>query len=95
MRDGFFAMRDLVFLTVGGLLNEMGRFKYKHPYAWRTRLRQRLPSPCYSWIAKGKDCEQVGAEHHWYNHDDARSSCYHCNVVRPGQLWRRDETDPN
>ena len=39
-----------------------------HPYAWRTSLRKRLP-----WFlinlgiaAKGKDCERVGAEHHWY-----------------------------
>jgi hypothetical protein len=60
-------------------------------YAWRTSLRRHLP-----WFlidlgiaSKGKDCEAVGAQHHWYNIDHEASGCYHCEVVRPGQLWRR------
>jgi GNAT superfamily N-acetyltransferase len=61
-----------------------------HPYAWRTQLRKRLP-----WFlidlgmaSKGADCESVGAAHHWYNIDHESSGCYHCEVVRPGQLWK-------
>ena len=61
-----------------------------HPYRWRTWVRARLP-----WFlinlgvaAKGKDCESVGAEHWWYNGDNKSSACYHCEVVRPGRLWR-------
>jgi hypothetical protein len=64
-----------------------------HPYGWRTALRSRLP-----WFlidiglaAKGRDCERVGAQHHWYKQDDTHSACYHCEVVRAGQLWRLDE----
>jgi len=63
-----------------------------HPYAWRTKLRQRLP-----WFlidlgiaAKGRNCEFVGAPHKWYNCDDSRSACYHCRVIRDGQLWTDD-----
>ena len=62
----------------------------RHPYAWRTWLRGRLP-----WLlielgfaSKGEDCEAVGAGHDWYNIDDRASGCYHCRVVREGQLWR-------
>lgn len=61
-----------------------------HPYAWRTWLRKRLP-----WFlinlgvaAKGENCESVGASHYWYNKDNVSSGCYHCEVVREGQLWR-------
>jgi len=61
-----------------------------HPYAWRTWLRGRMP-----WFlinlgiaGKGKDCEKVGARHHWYNADHKSSGCYHCKVTREGQLWR-------
>lgn len=64
----------------------------RHPYAWRTLLRRHLP-----WFLidlglanKGKDCEALGAEHDWYNQDGEHSACYHCYVVRPGQLWRRE-----
>ena len=39
-------------------------------------------------ISKGRDCEGLGAEHHWYSIDGAHSGCYHCRVVRLGQLWR-------
>jgi hypothetical protein len=63
-----------------------------HPYRWRTWLRTKLP-----WFlidlgvaGKGEDCEKVGGEHEWYNHDGERSACYHCRVVRAGRLWDRD-----
>jgi hypothetical protein len=64
-----------------------------HPYVWRTQLRKRLP-----WFLinlgiakKGKDCEAVGGHHHWYNIDDKHSGCYHCEVIRAGQLWQRPD----
>lgn len=60
------------------------------PYRWRTRLRRHLP-----WFlidlglaAKGPDCEAAGGEHDWYNADNVHSACYHCAVIRAGQLWR-------
>ena len=61
----------------------------RHPYAWRTALRKRLP-----WFLidlgvaqKGKDCGVVGAAHHWYNIEGTHSGCYHCREVREGGLW--------
>jgi len=61
----------------------------RHPYAWRTALRQNLP-----WFLinlgiarKGADCDTVGAAHAWYNVDESHSGCYHCRVVRAGRLW--------
>jgi hypothetical protein len=61
----------------------------RHPYAWRTSVRKRLP-----WFLidlgvarKGINCEFVGAQHHWYNLDGARSACYHCRVIGDGSLW--------
>ena len=33
------------------------------------------------------DCEAVGETHKWYNLDNVRSACYHCKIVRDGQLW--------
>ena len=61
----------------------------KHPYRWRTWIRTHLP-----WFLidlgialKGRDCESVGGRHHWYNIDNTTSGCYHCEIVRPGQLW--------
>jgi len=39
--------------------------------------------------AKGRDCETVGAEHHWYNRDGKTSGCYHCEVIGPGRLWEQ------
>ena len=66
-----------------------------HPYAWRTWLRGNLP-----WFLinlglpnKGKDCEKVGASHHWYNVDGKTSACYHCQVVRTGRLWERQSRE--
>lgn len=35
------------------------------------------------------DCETIGEAHRWYNLDGERSACYHCKVVREGQLWGR------
>ena len=71
------------------MLTEHAKLK-QHPYAWRTWLRGRLP-----WFlinlgiaSKGRDCEAVRAWHHWYSIDDKLSGCYHCRVVREGQLWR-------
>lgn len=69
---------------------------WRHPYAWRLWLRQRLP-----WFlidlgvaGKGEDCEKHGAEHLWYPADNEkkRSGCYYCSVERPGQLWREQVT---
>ena len=34
------------------------------------------------------DCETDGETHRWHNLDDERSACYHCKVVRDGQLWK-------
>ncbi|MDQ3686622.1 MAG: DUF4288 domain-containing protein [Acidobacteriota bacterium] len=34
------------------------------------------------------NCETIAEAHHWYNLDGERSACYHCKVVREGQLWR-------
>jgi len=66
-----------------------------HPYRWRTRLRRRIP-----WFLinlgvadKGEDCEKVGGEHWWYNQDGENSACYHCKVIRRGQLWKTDSDD--
>ena len=63
----------------------------RHPYESRTALRSRLP-----WFlinlgvaAKARDCETAGAKHAWYNQDGTHSACYHCKVVRPGQLWKK------
>jgi len=39
-------------------------------------------------ITKGKDCEAAGSQPRWYNLDGESSGCYHCKVIRPGQLWR-------
>jgi hypothetical protein len=63
----------------------------RHPYAWRTWIRGRLPYVLIDrglFPDKGEDCEAVGARHAWYNQDDECSACYHCRVVRAGQLWR-------
>jgi len=61
------------------------------PYRWRTWIRKRLPW----WLinlglaSKGEDCEKAGGLHHWYNRDDVSSGCYHCRIVSPGQLWKK------
>jgi hypothetical protein len=60
-----------------------------HPYRWRTWLRGRLPGSLVERgvAGKGEDCDKVGGQHWWYNRDGHNSACYHCKVVRPGQLW--------
>ncbi len=60
-----------------------------NPYNWRTWLRTILPSQLASMVPKGDDCEATGRSHAWYNSDNEHSACYHCNVVRRGQLWSR------
>ena len=57
------------------------------PYRFNTWLRSHLP-----WFlinlgiaSKGKDCEQAGGSHEWYNMDDNLSACYHCEVERGAQ----------
>jgi hypothetical protein len=64
--------------------------KKNHPYSWRLKIRGRLP-----WFLinlgiadKGKNCEDVGAEHLWYNIDDKNPGCYYCKVEKEGQLWK-------
>ena len=63
-------------------------YTVSNPYNWRTWLRGHLPHPCSDWISKGQNCEAVGSQHNWYNIDGQTSGCYHCQVQRPGQLWR-------
>jgi hypothetical protein len=63
---------------------------YHHPFRWRTLCRMFLPHPLSRLFPKGLDCERVHAEHHWYNIDGSHSACYHCSVVRSGQLWNAD-----
>lgn len=68
------------------------RFNWTHPYGWRTNLRSVLPGPVCWWIGKGRNCESVGAAHHWYNEDEdnEHSACYYCRIVRPGKLWHHN-----
>ncbi|HEX8579153.1 MAG TPA: hypothetical protein VF655_06110 [Allosphingosinicella sp.] len=65
----------------------------RRPYRFRTWLRMRLPWALIDLSPKGRDCEAAGGCHHWYNHDDVTSRCMHCEVERPGQLWRRGNQD--
>jgi hypothetical protein len=64
-----------------------------HPFARRTALRRRLPRflLALGLAPKARDCEAVGAAHDWYNIDGKRSGCYHCQVTREGQLWRKSD----
>jgi hypothetical protein len=62
-----------------------------NPYRWRSVLRILLPRPLSWLVGKGKDCEAVGAVHHWYSVNDQSSACYHCKVVRLGQLWKKQD----
>ena len=63
------------------------------PYRWRTNLRRNLPWCLNSLFGKGKDCEAVEESHQWYNIDNETSGCYHCRVVRRGQLWRKPDSN--
>jgi hypothetical protein len=62
-----------------------------HPYRRRTELRRNLPWILIGLLPKDKDCEGAGGIHQWYNHDGKSSACYHCKVIRPGQLWPVEE----
>ena len=66
-------------------------FDWKQPYRWRTNLRRNIPSFLIDLglFGKGQDCEAVGGVHQWYNMDNENSGCYHCCIVRQGQLWRQ------
>jgi len=68
-----------------------------HPYKWRTWIRTHLPWPLIDlgFARKGRDCEAAGGRHHWYNSDEKTSGCYHCEIVRPGQLWGKKDSDAN
>jgi hypothetical protein len=64
-----------------------------HPYAFRTWIRQYLP-----WFLinlgianKKEDCTKIGGKHFWYCQDENTSACYHCEVVKPGKLWKDSE----
>ena len=39
-----------------------------------------------------RDCEALGIDHSWYNHDGERSACHNCEVIREGKLWRTSKT---
>lgn len=71
----------------------MDTTKIPSPYRWRTEVRKHLP-----WFLinlgvadKGQDCEAAGGNHSWYNMDGKHSACYHCKVVRAGQLWKQPD----
>lgn len=64
---------------------------YSGPYRIRTWVRSNLP-----WFLidlgvakKGKDCESRNGKHEWYNMGNDDSACYHCEVIRKGQLWKK------
>jgi len=62
---------------------------WRGSYRWRTNLRSKMPW-CLNWLfGKGEDCEAAGGSHQWYNIDNENSGCYHCQLVREGQLWRK------
>ena len=67
----------------------------KHPYRYRTRIRKHLPWFLIDlgFAAKGKDCEEGGGKHEWYNKDNSSSACYHCLVVVAGQKWKSIDTE--
>ena len=44
-------------------------------------LERRYPS-------KSADCEAEGREHRYYDKGNGYSACYHCSVVKPGELWK-------
>lgn len=69
------------------------RYDWREPYRWRTNLRGHLPWCLNRLFGKGLDCEAVGGIHQWYNIDNETSGCYHCVVIREGQLWNTQADD--
>jgi hypothetical protein len=69
------------------------KFGWTKPYRWRTNLRAVLPWFMNGWFHKGEDCERVGSHHDWYKIDGMRSGCYHCDVIRDGELWRTESSN--
>jgi len=73
------------------------------PYRWRTWIRGNLPWFLINFgiAEKGKDCQLVNGEHHWYNVDDQSSGCItaessgsadsgkaHSDGIRHSHGWR-------
>lgn len=61
------------------------------PYWFRTFVRSHLP---YFLInlglaGKGYECEKK-REHEWYNQENQKSACFHCEVERNGNLWKKE-----
>lgn len=72
-------------------------YDWKQRYRWRTCLRRYIP-----WflidlglLGKGPDCESAGGAHQWYNIDNEKAGCYHCHLVREGQLWKEPAKPAN
>lgn len=61
----------------------------KEPYRLRTYIRRHIPWALIDlgFAGKGSDCEAAGGKHEWYKSADNLSACYHCKVVKAGQLW--------
>ena len=64
---------------------------FTEPYRIRTTIRKRLPDFLIDLgiCNKGIDCEAKGGSHEWYNIDHENSGCYHCQIIRKGQLWKQ------
>jgi len=69
------------------------QFGWKGPYRWRTSARELAPWFMNAWFPRGKDCEAVGSYHDWYNIDNETSGCYHCRIIRDGQLWLKPQSE--
>jgi hypothetical protein len=65
----------------------------KHPYELRLRIREKLPWFLIDlgFASKGKNCELVNASHSWYNKGNNLSGCYYCEIIKEGELWRKNQ----
>lgn len=61
----------------------------RHPYEWRLWLRTKLPWFLINlgFADKGNDCQNVNAQHKWYNINNESSGCYYCKIVVDGKKW--------